>query len=289
MLEQQPIELVSDELFLLGGVELVDARLSWYAPRTFGRHAPYNSYLIRTASECLLVESGVASHHHIIYAQLRQLLRNNERIKKIAVTRSEPECVCNIPNLVRDFGVEVMHSLPMMSALQFFPAKPHDLRASSFNLRSTELQMLEWGVECVSADAGESVVVAGEERLVPFQTPLRVLPTNWFYDKKTRTLFCSDSFSGSVSDTPAMRTTAEVPDEQELIEDTLDELKLKFDWLSRGRLSEIIETLEMYFSERSIEILAPTRGQVIVGAPAVAAHLNALSQALKALDVGVRA
>ena len=64
----------------------------------------------------------------------------------------------------------------------------------------------------------------------------------------------------------------------------LRELAMKFEWLSRGRLSGIIETLEDYFAKRDIEILAPTRGQVILGAEAVDARLRALIEAMKMLD-----
>ena len=64
----------------------------------------------------------------------------------------------------------------------------------------------------------------------------------------------------------------------------LRELAIKFEWLSRGHLSGIIETLEVYFSNRTIEILAPTRGQAIIGAEAVNSRLRALIEAMKMLD-----
>lgn len=66
----------------------------------------------------------------------------------------------------------------------------------------------------------------------------------------------------------------------------LGDLKLKFGWLSQGYLTGIAETLETYFLQRKIEILAPTRGNVVIGAKAVEANWRALIRALRTLDVG---
>jgi hypothetical protein len=62
------------------------------------------------------------------------------------------------------------------------------------------------------------------------------------------------------------------------------DLTRKFDWLVRSNLSGIIEGLERYFGERRIDILAPTRGNVIVGLRAVEVRLRALIQVLKNLN-----
>ena len=280
----QTTELVQGELFLLGGVEQIDERISWYPAEDRGKFVAYNSYLLRSGNDCLLVESGAAAHHATIRAQLRNLLRGEDIFKRIAVTRNEPECVCNIPNLVKDFGIEAVHSAPQMSALQFFPRDSAESRSESFDKRSAELLMLEFGVQCVAADEGEGISINGEVRLEPFKTPLRVLPSLWFHDSRTRTLFCSDIFCAAVSDTPTSRTNSDVLSKDEMRALMLRELAIKFEWLSRGHLSGIIETLEVYFSNRTIEILAPTRGQAIIGAEAVNSRLRALIEAMKMLD-----
>lgn len=283
-MRDQTTEIVKGELFLLGGVEQIDERISWYPAEDRGKFVAYNSYLLRSGSDCLLVESGAASHHPTIRKQLRNLLRDGDIFKRIAVTRNEPECVCNIPNLVKDFGIEAVHSAPQMSSLQFFPSDFAELRSESFDKRSAELLMLEFGVRCIAADEGESISINGEVRLEPFKTPLRVLPSLWLHDSHTRTLFCSDIFCAAVSETPEIRTNSDVLPEDEMIALMLRELAIKFEWLSRGRLSGIIETLEDYFSNRNIEILAPTRGQVIIGAEVVNSRLHALIEAMKKLD-----
>lgn len=288
MTDQGTIELVANELFLLGGVELIDERLSYYPSETFGKYVPYNCYLLRSGGESLLIESGAASHHPVIRAQLQGLVRGSDEFRRLVVTRNEPECNSNIPNLVRDFGIGAVHSLPMMSSLQYFPANAKEFLAAGFDASSNELQMMDFGVRCIPVEEGERILLGGEARLEPFPTPLRVLPTNWFYDRRTRTLFCSDVFCGRVSDTPSVRTNSEILAEDEMTATMLNDLSRKFDWLSRGYLTDITETLENYFMERKIDILAPTRGNPIVGSDAVDANLRALISALKLLNVGVR-
>jgi hypothetical protein len=198
------------------------------------------------------------------------------------VTRNEPECVCNIPNLVNDFGIESVHSLPLMSSLQFL--RGSDLRAASFDARAAKLQLLEFGVQCNPAEGSGSIPIDGKDRLEVFETPLRVLPTNWFYDRQTRALFCSDTFCGETSEAADIRTSADVVSESEMTARLSRDLTRKFDWLVRSDLSGIIGGLERYFGERRIDILAPTRGNVIVGSRAVELRLRALIRVLKNLD-----
>jgi len=62
------------------------------------------------------------------------------------------------------------------------------------------------------------------------------------------------------------------------------DLTRKFDWLVRSDLSGVIGDLERYFGERQIDILAPTRGNVIVGPRAVEVRLRALIRVLKNLN-----
>ena len=276
------IELLKGALFLLGDAERIDDRLSWYPADSYGRYVFYNSYLLRGGRESLLVESGVVPHHPTIRRQLRGLLAESDSPRRIAVTRNEPECVCNIPNLVKDFGIESVHSLPLMSSLQFL--RGSDLRAASFDARAGELQLLEFGVQCIPAEGSGSIPIGGQDRLEVFETPLRVLPTNWFYDRETRTLFCSDTFCGETSEAAEIRTSTDVVSENEMTARLSSDLTRKFDWLVRSDLSGIIGGLERYFGERRIDILAPTRGNVIVGPRAVELRLCALIRVLKNLN-----
>ena len=117
-----------------------------------------------------------------------------------------------------------------------------------------------------------------------FETPLRVLPTNWFYDRQTRALFCSDTFCGETSELADIRTSTDVVSESEMTARLSSDLTRKFDWLVRSDLSGIIGGLEKYFGERRIDILAPTRGNVIVGSGAVELRLRALIRILKNLN-----
>ena len=87
----QTFEIVEGELFLLGGVERVDERLSWYLADDAGKFVAYNSYFLRSGNDCLLVESGAAAHHPTIREQLHGLLCEGDELRRIAVTENRQE------------------------------------------------------------------------------------------------------------------------------------------------------------------------------------------------------
>jgi hypothetical protein len=96
------------------------------------------------------------------------------------VTRNEPDCVANIPRLVRLFGLKNVHSPGLMNTLQFFPADDAGLMERSFNHRSTQLQMLNFGVGCTPAVSGGEIRISDDRVLEVLAVPLRVLPTVWY-------------------------------------------------------------------------------------------------------------
>ena len=152
-----------------------------------------------------------------------------------------------------------------------------------FQHRSTELQMLNFGVGCRPATPGGEVPVSDERSLEVVAVPLKVLPTVWYYDSVTRTMFCSDSFSDETAVTPDMRVISSVDERDILVGRARRHFSGKFDWLLRSELSSVIADLEGIFGRYDIEILAPTRGAVIQGRSAVEAKLNALLTALSGL------
>lgn len=276
------VSLVTDRLLLLGGSVPLDKRMSWYdeAPETF---VPFNSYLLQEDDHLLLVEAGVPAMFDDLEPQLRAVCRERPPPTRLAVTRNEPDCVANIPLLVRKLGLETVHSPGLMNTLQFFAAGDGDLEEQSFVHRATELQMMDFGVQCRPATPQSEVPVGAARRLSVIAAPLRVLPTVWYHDSSTRTLFCSDSFADEVAVSPDHRLLTTVDSMEVLIDRFHRSFPLKFDWLERSDLSTVIADLATIFDTLEIERLAPNRGVVIEGHAAVRAKQAALIASLRAL------
>ncbi|UFN50097.1 hypothetical protein LPC08_05555 [Roseomonas sp. OT10] len=277
-------EPIAEGLHLLGGNVAIDERLSWYPAAEAGRHLPFNSYLLADAGSLLLLEGGVPAVFPAIAVQLGGLACAGQGPTRLAVTRNEPDCVANIPDLVRLTGLRTVHSPGLLDTLQFFTADTEALREGSFLDTATELQMLDFGVACARVAPGDTVPVSAHRRLEAIQAPLRVLPTVWYYERVSRTLFCSDSFSDETAATPGQRLLAGVAPHDALVARCLENFALKFDWLARSRLAPIIDQVEAIFDRHDIEVLAPSRGLVIRGAAAVRAKQSAMLEALRRLE-----
>ena len=168
--------LAEGALYVVGGSVPVDGRISWYSGDHLGRYLPFNSYVLKDGDGLLLLESGVPAVFEPMADQLRSILGSRAAAARLAVTRNEPDCVANIPLLVRRLGLKTVHSPGLMNTLQFFRAEEVGPE-NSFNHRSTELQMLNFGVKCVPSVPGAEVAVSDGRVLQVMAVPLRVLPT----------------------------------------------------------------------------------------------------------------
>ena len=268
------VHLAADGLAVLGGLVPLDGRISWY-DRADGRFVPFNTYLLREGDDSLLVEAGVPIVFDAALAQVRAICGNHGPTR-LAVTRNEPDCVANIPGWVSNIGLRTVHSPGLMNTLQFFPADQGEQLEQSFVHGTTELQMLNFGVRCSPALPGGEVPVGERRRLKALAAPLKILPTVWYYDEETATLFCSDSFAEETASAPDQRVLRTVGRQRDLIARFRRSFELKFDWLARSDLSTVIADLEAIFDEHPIERLAPSRGLVVEGRAAVAAKQEAL-------------
>lgn len=276
-----PTCLAVDSLYVIGATVPVDARISWYAKEHHGRHLPFNTYVLKDGDDVLLLESGVPAIFDQSAAQLRGLL-GTQAVHRIAVTRNEPDCVANIPHWVREFGLTTVHSPGLMNTLQFFPSDA-SMPEAVFDHRSTELQMLSFGIKCAPALPASTIPVSATRGLDVLAVPLKVLPTAWYYDRATRTMFCSDSFSDETSDYENARMIACIDEKDVLVRRARRHFEGKFNWLARSDLTSVIADLEKIFATYEIDILAPNRGLLIHGRRAVDAKIDALLTALRSL------
>jgi hypothetical protein len=143
--------------------------------------------------------------------------------------------------------------------------------------------MLNFGVGCRPAIPGDEIHVSDDRALEVVAVPLKVLPTVWYYDRTTRTMFCSDSFSDETAVSPDVRVTSSVDEKDVLVGRFRRHFSGKFDWLMRSELSSVTSDLEAIFGRYEVDILAPTRGVVIQGRTAVEAKMSALLTTLSTL------
>ena len=278
-----PVALVPGRLHLLGASVPLDDRISWYDGAS-GRYVPFNTYLVADGDRLLLVEAGVPAVFAAVERQIGNMFPLSGVPSRIAVTRNEPDCVASLPLMVRRFALDTVHSPGLMNTLQFFASDATDLRERAFAHQANELQMLDFGVRCVPALAGEEIAVGPSCSLRIIAAPLRILPTVWLHDPVTRTLFCSDSFADETGNAPDVRLLSTVEPAAALEARFLRSFALKFDWLARSDLTGVIGDLERIFADFDIERLAPNRGLVVSGYRAVHAKQAALLAALRTLQ-----
>lgn len=266
---REPIDLANGALTLLGESVEIDARLSWREGATHGKSEPFNVYFLRGPKGSVLVDAGIALHQDVITAQLARLRAPGDPVPCVAITRNEPDTISNLPNLVTTCGVTTAHTPGVINPLDFFDDASAHLHLKSF------------GVDQHPAVPGTRMDLGPDRWLEPVQTPLRLLSTIWYHDSGTRTLFTSDVFSSEThadGEEPVVRTP---PDRSALHARMKRHMLAKYDWLAFSNLNEIIAGLETLFETTEIDILAPSRGCVILGRDAVVTHQSVLLDVLR--------
>src|SRR5690606_25686174 len=147
-----------DKLQLLGACIEIDHRISWRGAEDAGWFDPINVYLLTEDRENLLLEAGVAFLASTVSAQLASIVGNEASITRLLVTRNEPDCISNSPNLASQWGLERVYAPGAMNPLDFFEDT------------SSRLQMLSFGVERIAAPPGMKIPL-GNERSIEVLRP----------------------------------------------------------------------------------------------------------------------
>ena len=112
-----------------------------------------------------------------------------------------------------------------------------------------------------------------------------MLSTTWYYDNGAKALFCSDIMTDSAGESREDRIVHEPVGLDTLVPYMRRNMLVRYDWLARSRLRPIIEGLQTLFDSYEIDILAPSRGCVIVGRDAVKEREAALLTVLRELTL----
>jgi hypothetical protein len=110
-----------------------------------------------------------------------------------------------------------------------------------------------------------------------------VLPTFWFYEKTTRTLFSSDCW-GFVPKAVASASPLRTPTDAELSAVRVEKfLSMKFDWLASIDNAPLIADLQAVFANRVVDRICPTSGCIVEGRAAVDRLVDQTFEALKTM------
>jgi hypothetical protein len=261
------IELVPERLYALAHPLELDGRLTMFGTEARG-HTVAHSYVFLEGDRALLVDTSYSVHEEGLLRALEEVLPRGARLELFPPRLGEFDCVCNAVPVAERFGVAVMH------CAQFNGTHWVDFRPEHRD-RLPEMEELIAGSEY-------TLDLAPGRRLDAFHPILRLLSTHWIYDRATRALFTSDTFAHTWCATPEGPWTTggdePPPDPREL----LDRLTAaRFWWLRGARTAPLRQGLRETFAGRPVEIIAPSYGRIVVGADAVAAHVDALDAALE--------
>jgi hypothetical protein len=258
-------------LHAIGGAVAVPNRTSWM-PRHAAGWLPVQAYLFRGPDRALLLDTGVTVHRPELARALKGLVPAGTELDCL-LSRWEPDAIINLPWLIEHFGLRFVHSVGELNPIDFF---------ANFDEASMKAQaeVSARGATLVSVMPGD-VVRVGPFEIEVLRTTLRLLVTNWFYERTTRTLFTTDSFGFLINAAgPALfkASRGEITAEQ-----MIDALSLKFEWLAGANCEGLIDDLRRLRGRYPIDRICPMSGGIIEGATLTAQVFDAVESALATL------
>jgi len=274
-MDRDPLEVVTNRLYALGGMLELDGRISWvpFAARGF---QPVNCFLLVEDRNALLVDTGLPIHGEAIVKQLQSRLPKDAHLS-IFLTRPELDCLGNLGIICERFEVKTVFSGGYNNPFDSFD------QVSSMAMPSES----PWpNVERILP--GQAIALSTVRRLDVLTAPLRMLTSFWAYDTGTATLFTSDIFGCPAKETARYQPVVSVADDTTTMESLREYSQARFWWLPRVTSTVPAANLEAIFSERDIAVVAPTHGGVVLGRELVSKHFQLFHQMLphKAPEAG---
>lgn len=276
-------EIIPGTLFATGGWLDVGARpISWLPPEGRGL-LPVQGYVLRDAGSWLMIDTGLAVHWPLVAEGICRTLANTSQ-RRLITTRREQDCMINLPAILDAFGVEEVLYAGVLNPLDFFEGVEETDAAA--RIEATP------GLRAVRIAPGVVTPVGGLA-LEVLRVELRLLATNWFYERATRTLFTSDAFAflarPAASWSPGLSRLRAADEPPMRAEDAALYLSAKMDWLIGIDPAPIIRDLDAIQAARPIDRLCPGFGCVIEGEAAVREAFEVMRGALRILGARRRA
>ena len=207
--------------------------------------------------------------------RLAQLISPDMRLEVTVLRLGEYYGACNVRPLADRFNIRRIYS------------------AQQDGLQSTDFrpEYVPWGSDMTGRfDDIENVKIRGDGQIDMgggrvvrlMKPPLRLLATNWLYDKATKTLLTSDHFnyvSQKGPDGPWVADSATPLPSEKHVRDFL--VGTRYWWLPGARTRDMIEDMEKLFRDNDVERIGPGFGQILQGKDVVEKHVALLSKVLE--------
>jgi flavorubredoxin len=257
-------EIVPGRIYRLGGFIELDGRISW-APAMPGRFTPNNCYAVVEADRVYLIDTGVAAHREIVIDQLKGLLPPDRPVTAF-LTRSEYMCSGNLAAICNTGCIEEL----VTTSRNPFAGSTEIVRGLTDNVRRTE------------PDRGSIVPLGSSDNLLIIPPLLRLLGMFWVYDKQSKTMFTSDLFGHVSVASPSVPPIVDDLAEDDTTYDTMrNHTLMRYHWLPMATTEPLIAWMENVFDSYEVEVIAPTSGAVLVGAPVVRKHYDLMIELLR--------
>jgi hypothetical protein len=265
-------------LWAMGGwLRMEAAPVSWIPPGVAG-WLPVQGYALRSAESWLMVDTGLACHWPLVREGVAATSRLCRELRLIT-TRREQDCMNGIPALVGEFGLREVLYAGVLNPLDFFEGVEEAEAAARIEAHP--------GVVATRIAPGV-VTQVGELELEVLRVELRLLATNWFYERRTRTLFTSDAFAFLARPAPGLSRLRAAEEPPMRAEDAARFLSAKMDWLIGVDPAPILADLDRIQSGWPADRICPGFGLVIEGPAAVAEAFEAVRGALRLLGARPR-
>ena len=223
-----------------------------------------------------MLDSGYSAHLPAILKQLHSVLDVNKPLSIYPLRLNEFMSVSNVEAIAEEFIVD-----------QCYSSNPDAALWVDFGGRSDSANPKPLSIKTTVVTRAQTIYLGGDESypLEAFQAPIRLIATRWIYDKSTRTLFTSDSFThewSSQEDGPWVYGDSDDATTVEHIKSFL--LNTRYWWLEGGETSSLRKKLAGVFEKYEIENIAPGYGRVLCGKKLVERQYQLLDEALRQLD-----
>ena len=254
VLPRSAAELVPGTLYALGGSIPLDPPPRWMPPGSSG-WTPMQCYVFRDADSLAVIDTATAVQREEVRAGLRALVGDTKN-RRFLLTRREPDCTMNLPQLVREFGISWISCSGDLNPLDFFDSMD-DANAQAIVRAQSDARF-------TFIRTGDEVPV-GKFRFRVLKAPVRVLSSSWFYEVETGSLFSSDFWGFLSCKEPCSPGRAD-PREEDI---SPERIRLftgaKFDWLRGANTRPLIDELASLLDQNRVKRICPTYGLVIEG------------------------
>ncbi|MGH2849001.1 MAG: hypothetical protein ACRDLP_00110 [Solirubrobacteraceae bacterium] len=248
--------------------------MTWHPPEARG-FAPLNTYVCREDDHSLIIDTGISLHTDELLDQLGSLLPPSPPPAVLHTRIGEYTTISNTAPIAERFGISTIHSEQRDSPrwVDFRPGHGRDVdRFAALQAATISLFTVP---DTIRVDPG------GSRSLDIFHATLRLLPTSWLYDRRTRTLFTSDVFTHVMRAEPVGPWVVTAGLDDTSVEQVRRHLlATRYWWLAGAKLEAIRASIDDTFDRYEVETIAPDFGCVLHGRDVVRRHVAMLDAVL---------